>query len=158
MSPISYLWHIQQGLAGKTSILSYRAIEWPFFPPHKPTGQLKSYISSGKLFGQRFRLHCLVFCIKCLYILKDGDTLQKVEKLDELMIALMKEIRKQHFYWFSQKDKRMTLMFFFRCASIFWFQVVSQSVIHAFRLAHLRVFQSYFISSSFYFYFLQDKP
>ena len=98
VSPISYLWHIQQGLAGKTSILSYRAIEWPFFPPHKPSGHLKSYISSRKLFGQRFRLHCLVFCIKCLYILKDGDTLQKVEKLDELMIALMKEIRKQHFY------------------------------------------------------------
>ena len=66
--------------AGKTSILSYRAIEWPFFPPHKPSGQLKSYISSENLFGQRFRLHCLVFCIKCLYILKDGDTLQKVEK------------------------------------------------------------------------------
>ena len=84
--------------AGKTSILSYRAIEWPFFPPHKPSGHLKSYISSGKLFGQRFRLHCLVFCIKCLYILKDGDTLQKVEKLDELMIALMKGIRKQYFY------------------------------------------------------------
>ena len=98
LSPISYLWHIQQGLAGKTSILSYRAIEWPFFPPHKPSGHLKPYISSGKLFGQRFRLHYLVFCIKCLYISKDGDTLQKVEKLDELMIALMKEIRKQHFY------------------------------------------------------------
>ena len=45
----------------------------------------------------------------------------------------------------------------FRCASISWFQVVSQSVIHAFRLAHLRGFQSYFISSSFYFYFLQEK-
>ena len=32
----------------------------------------------------------------------------------------------------------------FRCASISWFQVVSQSVIDVFRLAHLRVFQSYF--------------
>ena len=32
----------------------------------------------------------------------------------------------------------------FRCASISWFQVVSQSVIDVLRLAHLQVFQSYF--------------
>ena len=32
----------------------------------------------------------------------------------------------------------------FRCASISWFQVVSESVIDVFRLAHLRVFQSYY--------------
>ena len=34
---------------------------------------------------------------------------------------------------------------FFRCASISWFQVVTQSVSDVFRLAHLRVFQSCFI-------------
>ena len=32
----------------------------------------------------------------------------------------------------------------FRCASISWFQIVSQWVTDVFRLAHLRVFQSYF--------------
>ena len=32
----------------------------------------------------------------------------------------------------------------FRCASISWIQVVSQSVRDVFQLAHLRVFQSYF--------------
>ena len=36
----------------------------------------------------------------------------------------------------------------FRCASISWFQVVSQWVSDVFRLAHLRVFQSYFYLSS----------
>ena len=36
----------------------------------------------------------------------------------------------------------------FRCASISWFEVVSGSVINIFlRLAHLRVFQSYFVFS-----------
>ena len=33
------------------------------------------------------------------------------------------------------------LAMFFRCASISWFQVVSQPVIYVFQLAHLRVFQ-----------------
>ena len=41
------------------------------------------------------------------------------------------------------------IMEVFRCASISWFQVVSESVIHAFRLAHLRVFQSYFFKNPF---------
>ena len=42
----------------------------------------------------------------------------------------------------------------FRCASISWFQVVSQSVIDVFRLAHLRVFQSFFFM---YFRSLPNK-
>ena len=40
-----------------------------------------------------------------------------------------------------------TVWFLFRCASISWFQVVSESVIDVFRLAHLRVFQSYLFLS-----------
>ena len=40
-----------------------------------------------------------------------------------------------HKYW----------LFLVRCASISWFQVVSQSVVDVFRLAHLRVFQRYFL-------------
>ena len=32
---------------------------------------------------------------------------------------------------------------FFRCASIYWFQVVRKWVSDIFELAHLRVFQSY---------------
>ena len=38
----------------------------------------------------------------------------------------------RHFYWIL-----------FRCAGISWFQVVRKSVSDVFRLAHLRVFQSY---------------
>ena len=37
---------------------------------------------------------------------------------------------------------------FFRCASISWFEVVTQSVSDVFRLAHLRVFQSFFLKNT----------
>ena len=47
------------------------------------------------------------------------------------------------FYWTN-------VLGIFRCASISWFQVVSQWVSDVFRLAHLRVFQSYFIWNIFH--------
>ena len=48
----------------------------------------------------------------------------------------------QHAILYSATNVSSALLFF-RCASISWFQVVTQSVSDVFRLAHLRVFQSY---------------
>ena len=64
---------------------------------------------------------------------KNQEKLERKEARLKLAMAIYRSSKRK----FQNKT-------FFRCASISWFQVVSQSVIDVFRLAHLRVFQSYF--------------
>ena len=74
-----------------------------------------------------------VFCVSC-----------KILQVLFVHFALIYQKYKSPFFATNSQHSTAPERYFFRCASISWFQVVIQWVIHAFRLAYLRVFQSYF--------------
>ena len=68
-----------------------------------------------------------------LHHVRSGNSLLKKEEWG------LQQLQAQGEQAAGQNLRRCSL--FFRCASISWFQVVSQPVIYVFQLAHLRVFQ-----------------